>query len=77
MIWVKARDRILANSKKNRALQNIAESIEEAYNKSDKTSINKEWLQKIIFPERFYVEEEKPFEQPPETPKNYYQGVLF
>lgn len=59
---VKARDRILANSKKNRALQNIAESIEDAYNKSDKTSINKEWLQKIIFPERFYIEEEKPFD---------------
>ncbi|WP_234109936.1 hypothetical protein [Chryseobacterium sp. R2A-55] len=58
----KAKERLVANSKINRELEKIRESIEEAYKKSDKLNLNKIWLQQIIFPERFAVEEEeKPY----------------
>lgn len=51
--------RIKNNLMVNRNLFNLQSDIEEKYRDSDKTKISKEWLQKIIFPERFIVEEKR------------------
>lgn len=52
-------ERINRNTKVNFALAKLSEIIEKAYKNSDKTKLDKEWLKQIIFPERYYVEEEK------------------
>lgn len=51
------RNRLSTNVQVNRNLIKLSELIEDGYKKSDKTTISKGWLQRIIYPERFKVEE--------------------
>lgn len=51
--------RIKNNLLINRNLLNLQAEIEDKYRDSDKTKISKKWLQEIIFPERFIVEEKR------------------
>lgn len=51
------RNRLSTNIQVNRNLIKLSELIENEYKKTDKTTISKGWLQRVIYPERFKVEE--------------------
>lgn len=51
------RARIALNSSVNLSLSNLRDQIEQAYKKAAHTIVDKQWLQQIIFPDRFVAQE--------------------
>lgn len=60
-----AKERIAMNSAINLSLSTLKDTIEQAYKKVDKSKVDKQWLQEIIFPERFAAEEKVAAEKEP------------